>query len=158
MSPDYTTDVAIWDETRDYSYWQKVTLKEIDLDDIFTMKNLSSVFFAFENYTQQVAIDMFYRYEMKGTERNLQKYINIIESPQEPATIGCKWIRTKSLRLRTELFWNLSSNIYKIDYNNDQGKCMEAFYWWKIKFVLLYVCNWYNDQWIWSSKTIFQIC
>lgn len=64
-----------------------MTLKEIDLDDIFTMKNLSSVFFAFENYTQQVAIDMFYAIDRRNGKKPT-KYINIIESPQEPATIG----------------------------------------------------------------------
>lgn len=119
MSPEYTTDVAIWDEV-DTKVPQKVTLKEIDLDDIFTQKNLSSIFLAFENYTQQVAIDMYFAVDRKNAKKSM-KYINIIESPQSPATIG-------SNELGENLFgWeqNYSEisvpNIYKIDYNNDKA-------------------------------------
>lgn len=119
MSPEYTTDVAIWDEV-DTKVPQKVTLKEIDLDDIFTQKNLSSIFLAFENYTQQVAIDMYFAVDRKNAKKSM-KYINIIESPKSPTTIG-------SNELGENLFGgeqNYSEisvpNIYKIDYNNDKA-------------------------------------
>lgn len=95
-------------------------MKEIDLDDIFTMKNLSSVFLAFENYTQQVAVDMFYAIDRKNAKKPT-KYINIIESPQEPATIGANKVG-QNLFGGEQNYSEISvPNIYKIDYNNDKA-------------------------------------
>lgn len=58
LSFEYTTDEAIA-SSAPVAVSQKITLKEIDLDDIFTRKVVSSLFISFENYTQQVQIDMF---------------------------------------------------------------------------------------------------
>lgn len=81
---------------------------------------MSSIFLAFENYTQQVAIDMYFAVDRKNAKKSM-KYINIIESPKSPTTIG-------SNELGENLFGgeqNYSEisvpNIYKIDYNNDKA-------------------------------------
>lgn len=38
---------------------QSFTLKEIDLSDIFSMKTLSQIYVSFENYTQEISIDIY---------------------------------------------------------------------------------------------------
>lgn len=45
------------------------------------MKNLSSIYIAFENYSQQVQIDVFYAISGKNAKKNT-KAINILKSPQ----------------------------------------------------------------------------
>ncbi len=70
---------------------QKITLKEIDLDDIFTRKIISSLFISFENYTQQVQIDMYMAQDRSNGKKDT-KYITIQEVNQDPATIGSNQI------------------------------------------------------------------
>lgn len=53
-----TTDVAIGTSATS-TFEQKLTSKEIDLDDIFTTKQLMDIFFALENYTQELYLDVF---------------------------------------------------------------------------------------------------
>jgi hypothetical protein len=58
FSSEYTTDVSIGtDKTTTIS--QVLTTKEIDLDDIFSIKILQALFFQFENYSQQVQVDVY---------------------------------------------------------------------------------------------------
>jgi hypothetical protein len=58
LSALYTNDVIIGTNATT-NIAQRISLKEIDLDDIFTMKILSALYIAFENYSQQVQIDVF---------------------------------------------------------------------------------------------------
>ena len=54
----WPTDVTIGtDQTANVA--QSFTLKEIDLSDIFSMKTLSQIYVSFENYTQEISIDIY---------------------------------------------------------------------------------------------------
>jgi len=45
------------------------------------MKNLSAIYIAFENYSQQVQVDVFYAISGKNAKKST-KSINILQSPQ----------------------------------------------------------------------------
>jgi hypothetical protein len=119
LSSGHTDDVSLWTE-KTSNVSQKITLKEIDLDDIFRMKNLSALYIAFENYSQQVQIDLFYSISRKNAKK-ASKSINIIQSPQWQATIG-------NNQVGNNMFWweqwysEISIPLlWKIDYNNDKA-------------------------------------
>lgn len=68
-----------------------MTLKEIDLDDIFTKKTISSIFISFENYTQQVTVDLFNAINKRNAKKP-SKYLNILSVPQTTTSIGSNQI------------------------------------------------------------------
>lgn len=119
LSSEHTDDVSLWTE-KTSNVSQKITLKEIDLDDIFRMKNLSAIYIAFENYSQQVQVDVFYAISGKNAKKST-KSINILQSPQWQATI---W----NNQVGNNMFWGEQwyaeisiPLLWKIDYNNDKA-------------------------------------
>lgn len=119
LSSEYTNDVAIWSETPT-NVSQRLTLKEIDLDDIFTKKTISSVFISFENYTQQVTVDLFNAINKRNAKKP-PKYLNILSIPQTTASIGSNQI-WNNLFGWEENYSDISVPIMaKIDYNSDQA-------------------------------------
>jgi len=66
---------------------QRVTLKELDLDDIFSQKILPEVYISFENYDQQVEVTTYYALDGRNAKKSTATFnINAVNIAE--ATIG----------------------------------------------------------------------
>lgn len=82
----YTTDVAVGTDKTN-SVEQRVTLKELDLDDIFSQKILPEVYISFENYDQQVEVTTYYALDGRNAKKSTATFnINAVNITE--ATIG----------------------------------------------------------------------
>lgn len=81
LSSSVTNDVAIG-TNRTQTFAQSFSLKEVDLNDIFTPKTLRDLYMLFENVTQDVVVDLFVAINNKNAKK-LTKIIKITEKPVE---------------------------------------------------------------------------
>lgn len=75
LSGAVTNDVAIGTGNTQ-TFDQSFALKEVDLNDVFTPKTLRDIYMLFENFTQDVVVDLFVAINNKNAKK-LTKQINI---------------------------------------------------------------------------------
>lgn len=129
LSPEFNSDVAIG-TNKTTSVSQRITTKEIDLWDIFTVKVLSELYIQFENYSQQVQVDVYAGLNRKNYKKNTS-YINIQEINTNTAYIGNNQVGNSLFGW--EQYYDIISVpiLEKIQYNSDRANVFKLSISWK---------------------------
>ncbi len=115
----WPTDVTIGtDQTANVA--QSFTLKEIDLSDIFSMKTLSQIYVSFENYTQEISIDIYMAINRINGKKRRQN-MSTIEIPVWVWTIG-EWTIWENTFWESSMFDTIAVPLMKkIDTDRDNA-------------------------------------
>jgi len=115
----WPTDVAIGTSQTTYVV-QSITLKEIDLSDIFTMKTLAQLYVSFENYTQQISVETYMAINNVNGKKKTQN-MSVIEIPLWIVTIG-EWTIGENTFWESGMLDIISVPIMKkIDFERDNA-------------------------------------
>jgi len=124
-----TTDVAIGTGQL-VNIAMSFTLKEIDLSDIFSMKTLSQIYVSFENYTQEISIDIYMAINRVNWKKK-QQNMSTIEIPIWVGTIG-EWVIWKNTFWESSMFDTISVPLMKkIDTDRDNANIFKIAVSWK---------------------------
>lgn len=88
------TDVVIWTD-QITTFEQSITLKEVDLNDIFSPKILTDVYISMENYTQAINVDAYIAINWKNWQKK-RAVFNVEEIPVGGIAIG-EWLIWENL-------------------------------------------------------------
>lgn len=124
---DNTIFTDLWEEIE-----QKIVTKEIDLGDVFSLKELSSIYLWLENFNQELTIDTYYSLVLNNTKKPTKTisteeiYINWSNN-----SMGA-WVLWENIIWGVWYEKNISLPFMKkIDYDSDNGLLWKIILTWK---------------------------